>query len=231
MNNDAAGSTELEKSRRTFHWIITAAFFTLFITGLIIYLPSLSGLASGGWTRLIHRVAAVILIGTPVVYAFTRPYSAKLWIREAGFHDKRPGLVTNTFKQTHKTLVIIGFIAFTVTGTIQWFLKGLVPNQVFQWSLSIHAIIFLSAIIVLVAHIYFETNWWIWKRRYCRNCVTLKCVDVCPSSALIRTSDGTIKYYSRNCNSCRLCTDYCRANSYFRKLPDKGRGNYVDSHT
>jgi ferredoxin len=209
-----------EKNRRIFHWVIAAAFIALFITGLIVFVPALSGLAAGGWTRLVHRIAAVILVGAPVIYAFTHTADARLWLKDIKVWKRSPAKAANSssnWKRIHKLLITIGFILFIGTGIIQWFLKGIAPTQIFQWSLSLHDIIFFSAGLVLIYHVYFEFNWWLWKRRYCRNCSLIYCVDACPTGALTRSLDGSIEYRPRRCNNCRLCMEYCRRNSYHTK--------------
>ena len=210
-------------NRRILHWVVAAAFFVLFITGLIVFVPALSGLAAGGWTRMVHRVAAVILIGAPAVYALTNTRAARLWLKEALFWDRKT-LVTasnrNTWKKTHKLLIAIGFVLFAATGMIQWLLKGILPSQAFQWSLSVHDIIFFGAALVLAYHFYYELDWWLWKRRYCRHCSLVYCVDACPTRALTRGPDGSIEYYPQRCNNCRLCMEYCRRNLYHKKVAE-----------
>jgi cytochrome b subunit of formate dehydrogenase len=218
-----------EENRRIFHWVIAIAFIALFITGLIVFVPALSGIAAGGWTRLVHRVAAVILVGAPVIYAFTHTADARQWLKDIKVWERSPATAVNrssNWKRVHKLLITTGFVLFIATGIIQWFLKGIAPTQVFQWSLSLHDIIFFSAGMVLIYHVYFEFNWWLWKRRYCRNCSLAYCVDVCPTRALTRARDGTIEYRPRRCNNCRLCMEYCRRNSYHRKEPKPGTAEY-----
>ena len=204
-----------KNNRRIFHWTVAVAFFTLFITGLIVFVPAFSGLAAGGWTRLVHRAAAVILVGAPLIYALVNTRSSRQWLKEAIPWNKGVSNDPSRWKRTHKTLVTIGLALFVLTGMIQWFFKGIVSNQVFQLSLTIHDITFFAAIVILLYHVYSEFDWWLWKRRYCRNCSLAYCVDACPSRALSRNADGTIEYYPARCNNCRQCMSYCRSNSYF----------------
>lgn len=221
-----------EKNRRIFHWVVATAFIALFITGLIVFVPALSGLAAGGWTRLVHRIAAAILVGAPMIYALTHTTDARQWLREIKLWNINPATAANgssTWKRAHKLLITIGVVLFIATGVIQWFLKGIVPAQVFQWSLSLHDIIFFSAGLVLLYHVYFEFNWWLWKRRYCRNCSEVYCVDVCPTGALTRALDGTIEYRPLRCTNCRLCMDYCRRKSYHRKATPPSATDYQGS--
>ena len=95
-------------NKRVFHWIIAAAFIALFATGLIIYTPQFSTLASGGATRIIHKIAAVTLIGGPIVYALFKPDVARQWLREAAIwrklHDESPQFI-NPWRRKHKLLI------------------------------------------------------------------------------------------------------------------------------
>ena len=221
MESMSVRVTDPAKSRRILHWVVAAAFFALFITGLIVFVPALSGLAAGGWTRLVHRIAAVILIGAPAIYALTNTRAARLWLKEALFWNRKTLMATNnpnTWKKTHKLLITIGFALFALTGMTQWLLKGVVSSQVFQWSLSVHDIIFYGAVLVLAYHLYYELDWWLWKRRYCRHCDLVYCVDACPTQALTLRTDGVVEYHPQRCDNCRLCTEYCRRNSYYKEV-------------
>jgi len=174
---------------------------------------------------LVHRAAAVILIGAPVIYSITNTRAARLWLKEALSWNRKTRMTTsnrNTWKKTHKLLIAIGYVLFAVTGMIQWFIKGIVPSQVFQWSLSIHDIILFGAVLVLVYHLYYEFDWWLWKRSYCRHCDSVYCVDVCPTLALTLGTDGIVEYHHQRCDNCRLCMEYCRRNSYHKKSAKPG---------
>jgi cytochrome b subunit of formate dehydrogenase len=220
MDNPNVRVVGPKKAVRIFHWTVATVFFVMVITGLILYVPAFSGLAAGGWTRLIHRIASVLLIGIPVVYAVANPASARRWLAEAILFNRRTtGLpqIHGTWKRMHKSLITIGYVIFGVTGMIQWFLKGTVPSQTFQMSLLIHDIVFFAALLVLLYHIYYELDWWLWRRSYCRNCVLVGCVDACPNGALGYGADGSVEYYPQRCSNCRLCMEYCKSNSCYKK--------------
>ncbi len=55
------------KATRVLHHVHTAAFVVLFLTGLVLFIPQLGFIAQGGWTRLLHRIAAVIFVMAPVL--------------------------------------------------------------------------------------------------------------------------------------------------------------------
>lgn len=204
------------KKRRIFHWMVAAAFFVLVITGLIIFMPAFSSLAEGGWTRIIHRVAAASLAVMIVGYGVTNYRDALAWFKDAALWTAGATNNPDTWKRRHKLLITLGVILFAVTGFIQWFLKGSLPSDGFVISVLIHDIVFFGAIVVLFLHVYHEFDWWLWKKRHCANCPAPACSLVCPSNSMSTGDDGAIR---RNniCNNCRLCMDACRKNFYYLK--------------
>lgn len=219
MTDENTGASAAGLKWRGLHWIVAAAFFASLITGLIIYTPALSGLASGGWTRLVHRIAAVLLVGAPVAYGVLRPQAARQWLADLGLWRRKPpadGHVLNRWKRRHKLLISLGLALFVLTGALQWFLKGTVSPGAFHVSLFIHDILFFSAIIVVLYHGYFEVYWWLWRRQYCRRCEAAYCAGACPVGA-IADDGGVIVRDPVRCNNCRLCMERCRREGLYRK--------------
>lgn len=205
--------------KRIFHWIIATAFVALFATGLIIYTPQFSSLAAGGATRIIHKIAAAALIGGPILYALFRPDTARQWLREAAIWRKLPADTPHfitPWRRKHKLLISIGIALFALTGAIQWFFKDMLPDGVFDVSLFLHSILFFSAIVVLLYHVYFEFNWWLWRRRYCRRCTLAYCADVCPVGA-VAVDGSTIARDLTKCNNCRLCMQDCQRKGHYQQ--------------
>lgn len=219
MSSDNSGARMVKSKRRVLHWAIAIAFFALLATGLIIYTPAFSALASGSWTRLIHRIGAVILVGTPLLYILINRDAARQWLKQIAVWRGKASSSANLhgWKRNHKLLLSIGFIIIVLTGAIQWFLKDLVPSSVFNVSLFIHDIAFFSSIIVLLYHVYYEFTWWNWKRKYCRRCSFAYCADACPLGAIYSNHDGAIERVLEKCNNCRLCMENCQRNHYYRK--------------
>jgi cytochrome b subunit of formate dehydrogenase len=223
MSDDNVRVKNLRNNRRILHWIVAGAFFALLATGLIIYTPTFSALAAGSWTRLVHRIAAVTIVSAPIIYTLMNRGAALQWIKEAAIWKRKTTatLYVNSWKKKHKLLISLGFIIVVTTGTIQWFLKEIVPSSVFNVSLLIHDIAFFSAIILLLYHIYFEFYWFQWKRKYCSRCSFAYCADACPVGAMISKQDGTIERVQQKCNNCRLCMENCQRNSYYKIQPKK----------
>ena len=75
---------ELEKyklSTRWFHWTHAGLFLVLAITGLFLFLPWLSEAAIGGWSRVTHRVAAMLFMIAPLIYVILN--WRKSWVLDA----------------------------------------------------------------------------------------------------------------------------------------------------
>ncbi len=158
-----------------FHWIHTAAFLALVITGAILFFPGIGGAASGGMTRLIHRIAVVIFVAAPVIYFFTNPRMTLHFIRETltwskddldwaraapfyyfgGSEDRMPpqGHV-NTGQKMWQFIILGTGVLFFATGLIMWFFKDAVSTYVFQGCVIIHDIAFLLVFLMLLVHVY-----------------------------------------------------------------------------
>jgi len=158
-----------------FHWVHTIAFLVLIVTGAILFFPGIGGVASGGMTRFIHRIAVVFFVGAPVLYFIFNPKVSLHFIKETltwgkddfgwlqaaplyyfgGDEEKMPpqGHV-NTGQKMWQFVVLTTGILFLVSGFFMWFLKGIVSTSFFQWCVVTHDIAFLLAFLMLLVHIY-----------------------------------------------------------------------------
>ena len=158
-----------------FHWIHTAAFLALLVTGAILFFPGLGAPAAGGLTRLIHRIAAVIFVGTPVLYFVFNPRMSLHFIKETltwgmsditwvskapdyyfgGAEEKMPpqGHV-NTGQKMWQFIVLITGILFLISGCLMWFFKDILAPGFFQWCVIIHDIAFVLVFLMLLVHVY-----------------------------------------------------------------------------
>ena len=158
-----------------FHWIHTAAFLVLLITGAMLFLPGLGAPAAGGITRSIHRIAVVVFIGAPIVYFFLNPKMTLHFIKETftwgkddlqwvcrapdyyfgGVEEKMPpqGHV-NTGQKMWQLIVLITGVLFLISGILMWFFKDSLSPGVFQWSVIVHDVAFIVALLMLLVHVY-----------------------------------------------------------------------------
>jgi formate dehydrogenase subunit gamma len=158
-----------------FHWIHTAAFLVLLITGAILFFPGIGAPAAGGLTRFIHRIAVVFFVGAPIVYFFLNPRMSLHFIRETltwgkedlqwfskapdyyfgGAEEKMPPQGHVNTGQKMWQLVVLGTgILFLISGCLMWFFKDVLAPSVFGWSVVIHDIAFILAFLMLLVHIY-----------------------------------------------------------------------------
>jgi len=157
------------------HWIHTAAFLILLVTGAILFFPGIGGPAAGGLTRLIHRIAVVFFVAIPVIYSVFNPRTALHFIKETltwgkedigwveaaplyyfGVADEKmpPQEHVNTGQKMWQLIVLGTSVLFFVSGLIMWFFKGTVPAGLFQWCVIAHDVAFLLAFLMLLVHIY-----------------------------------------------------------------------------
>ena len=169
---------EIERYRkptRILHWIHAGAFVILFLTGLVLFIPQLGFLAEDSWTRVIHRVAAVIFIVAPLIYiplnlkstlrgvkdAFTWSKEDIGWLKAAPRYyflcDEEvmpPQEHMNTGQKMWWFMVIVFGLLFVITGLIMWFAKATASAALLQWMVFIHDIAFIATGVMLFVHIY-----------------------------------------------------------------------------
>ena len=163
------------KPTRILHWVHSGAFVLLFLTGLILFIPQLSILAQDSWTRVIHRIAAVVFVIIPLWYLFTNWKASWKSIKEAftwgaddiGWLKAAPSYYflgneksmppqghMNTGQKMWWFLVIVFGVIFVLTGLIMWFLKTTAPAALLQWTVFVHDVAFIVTGAMLFVHIY-----------------------------------------------------------------------------
>jgi len=158
-----------------FHWVHTAAFLVLLVTGAIMFLPGLGGPAAGGLTRSIHRIAVIFFVGAPIVYFIINPKMSLHFIKETltwgkddikwlmlapdyyfgGDESKMiPQGHVNSGQKMWEFIVLATGILFVLSGFFMWFLKDILSPGVFQWFIIVHDVAFILAFLMLLVHIY-----------------------------------------------------------------------------
>jgi len=169
---------EVEKYRkptRILHWVHAGAFVVLFLTGLILFIPPLGTLAQDSWTRLLHRVAAVVFVVAPLIYipmnwkttlkgikeAFTWGLEDLGWLKAAPRYyfvcdegAMPPQGHMNTGQKMWWFLVIVFGLLFVITGAIMWFVKTTAPSMLLQWVVFVHDVAFIVVGVMFFVHIY-----------------------------------------------------------------------------
>jgi len=161
--------------QRVVHWLHAGAFFVLLITGLALIWPPLSFLAAGGLSRLLHRVAAVIFLLTPVLYAlldfrglrdlvrdsFTYTREDLEWLK--GFPSYFLGRTShlppqgriNAGQKIHHALTIISYFTISGSGLVLWLGKGSLGPIGLLAATLVHDVSMAVMAILTVGHIYF----------------------------------------------------------------------------
>jgi len=169
---------EVEKYRkptRILHWIHAGAFVLLFLTGLVLFIPQLGIIAQDSWTRVIHRIAAVIFVIAPLIYIPMNWKATKRGIKDAfswgaddiGWLQAAPRYYflgdeqgmppqghMNTGQKMWWFIVIVFGVIFVITGAVMWFAKTTAPAAVLQWMVFVHDIAFIVTGAMLLLHIY-----------------------------------------------------------------------------
>jgi formate dehydrogenase subunit gamma len=158
-----------------FHWVHTAAFLVLLVTGAILFLPGLGDAAAGGLTRSIHRIAVIFFVGAPVVYFIISPRMSLRFIKDTftwnkddyqwvchapdyyfGGDESRmpPQGHINTGQKLWQLIVVGTGILFIISGIFIWFLKDVLSPGFFQSFILVHDVAFILALLMLLVHIY-----------------------------------------------------------------------------
>jgi formate dehydrogenase subunit gamma len=163
---------------RLLHWVHTASFIPLALTGFVIFAPWLQPVAqseSGIHLRMIHRIAAVFFGGVPIVYAILQPRRMLmnlreflsfskydlLWIKGAipyyvlGRHEDMPPQPRfNTGERLTAVVMVVGTLTFGITGLSMWFLKGIMPTFLYQLLVFFHDLMFIITFAMFMVHFY-----------------------------------------------------------------------------
>lgn len=162
---------------RIVHWVHTATFIPLLLTGMVLYFPFLQPLAQGEagiFLRLIHRIAAVFFGLVPILYAIIQPRRFIMNIREFlpekedigwlkgaipyylfGRHEAMPPQGRfNAGEKLNGLVMIIAWVVFGITGLIMWFGKGVVSPIIFRWAVLFHDLAMIASACMFLIHLY-----------------------------------------------------------------------------
>jgi formate dehydrogenase subunit gamma len=163
------------KVARIFHWVHTAAFILLVLTGIFLFVKPAAFLAQDSWSRLVHRIAAVIFVLAPLMQLIANRKTAMASLKNAfswSIDDFKwamampqyyflsdeeampPQDEMNTGQKLWFTLLLIFSPIFVVTGILMWFFKDILSSGVFQWSLFVHDVAFIVIFLMFLVHVY-----------------------------------------------------------------------------
>jgi formate dehydrogenase subunit gamma len=163
---------------RFLHWVHTASFIPLALTGFVLFAPFMQPIAqseAGIHLRLFHRIAAIFFGGVPIVYTLVQPRRMLmnlrefltfskydlLWLKGAlpyyvfGRHAEMPPQPRfNTGERLTAMVMVVGTLTFGVTGLSMWFLKGIMPTFLFQLAVFMHDLMFIVTFAMFMVHFY-----------------------------------------------------------------------------
>lgn len=163
------------KVARIFHWVHAGAFLLLVLTGIFLFVPPAAFLAQDSWSRLVHRIAAVVFVLAPIMQLIANKKTAVASLKTAltwGADDFKwamampryyflsdeaampPQDEMNTGQKLWYTLLIVFSPIFVITGILMWFFKDILPSAVFQWSVFAHDVAFIVIFMMFLVHIY-----------------------------------------------------------------------------
>lgn len=160
--------------QRLGHGINALAFLILFLTGAFLFFPTF-GIFAGQFSRVLHRISAVILILGPIFYfvagrdrflhllkaSFTYNKDDLIWLLKMPlyFIGKVDGLPPqgeiNAGQRIHHATTIIFYNLVAWSGVLLWIGKNNLPNEIFVGSLIMHDISMAILTVLLVGHVYF----------------------------------------------------------------------------
>ena len=168
--------------QRIVHAVMASSFLVLLVTGLALVWSPLAFLAAGGWSRYLHRIAAVAFMAVPFLYLVLDRAGAKEVMVESFMYDRDdvswfrymyryalgrtaempPQGRLNAGQKLHHSAVIVFSAVIVITGLILWWLKaGLTPTQL-AWTAIIHDLSMLVLTLLLVGHIFFSYVYTAW---------------------------------------------------------------------
>ena len=147
--------------QRYVHLLVATSFVALFLSGLPLIFSPLHFLAAGGWSRILHRVAAVGFMAVPVLYVIVDGRGAKELITDS-FHfdrDDRAWLAhmgryvlgnatgmppqgrLNAGQKLHHAAVMVLGVGIVGSGLLLWFAKSSLSASMLAWTLVIHDVL------------------------------------------------------------------------------------------
>ncbi|MCL4394529.1 MAG: cytochrome b/b6 domain-containing protein [Chloroflexi bacterium] len=160
--------------QRISHWTFTIAFLVLLLSGLGLFVPVVNVWTANTTGRLAHRVAAVVLIATPLFYLLTDRRGLMQLLKDSVTYDQDdrewfkhfvpyvfgnakglpPQGRINAGEKLHHVAIILGFIVISITGLLLWFWQD-IPANVRLVTLMIHDAAMLELTVLTLGHVFF----------------------------------------------------------------------------
>ncbi|MBA2348656.1 MAG: cytochrome b/b6 domain-containing protein, partial [Solirubrobacterales bacterium] len=157
-------------TERTLHWVHTAGFVAMLATGLVLYLPPLSGLASRETVKAAHLAVAIAWL-TAVVLVAVSGDRAQLrrtrreietftaddvrWLKR---EDPAPQGRFNAGQKVHTVIQAALAVLFIVSGALLWLGERMNAFR-FPGSVALHDGAMYVATFLLLGHLFLALVW------------------------------------------------------------------------
>jgi formate dehydrogenase subunit gamma len=169
-------------AQRVVHAVMASSFLILLITGLALVWSPLAFIAAGGWSRYLHRIAAVGFMSVPFLYIILDREGAKGVMFESFKYDRDdvawfrymyryalgrtaempPQGRLNAGQKLHHSAVIVFSAVIVVSGLILWWFKAGMGPTVLSWTAIVHDLSMLALTLLLVGHVFFTYVYTAW---------------------------------------------------------------------
>jgi formate dehydrogenase subunit gamma len=158
--------------QRVLHWFVTVSFFTLVLSGLGLYARLFHGyfnLFGGGRNAIfVHKIAGVLFFASSLfLFLVMRRDTTSFdsgdlaWFKSAGGYLTRKEMTfeVGKFNPGQKIFAIFtgaATVVLGITGVIIW-MPLVFPRFLVQFSLMLHGLMFVCAIMFVLVHVYLGT--------------------------------------------------------------------------
>jgi len=168
--------------QRIVHAVMASSFLILLITGLALVWSPLAWIAAGGWSRYLHRIAAIGFMSVPFLYIVLDRRGAKEVLLESFKYDKDdvawfrymyryaigrtaempPQGRLNAGQKLHHSAVIVFSAVIVLSGLILWWFKSSLSVSMLSWTAIVHDLSMLALTLLLVGHVFFTYVYTAW---------------------------------------------------------------------
>jgi formate dehydrogenase subunit gamma len=162
-------------AQRLIHWVGVSSFLLLLLSGIALLFSPLASLAAGGFSRLLHRIAAIPFVALPIAYTLLLPRQAKellaeslaysradrAWLKHMPAYllgrtrDLPPQGRLNAGQKLHHAATFLMFVTVSASGFVLWFGKGQLGPGGLAIAAMVHDLSMLGLSIMMIGHVYF----------------------------------------------------------------------------
>ncbi|MEN8238508.1 MAG: cytochrome b/b6 domain-containing protein [Actinomycetota bacterium] len=170
------------RAQRIVHAVMASSFLMLLITGLALVWSPLAFIAAGGWSRYLHRIAAIGFMSVPFLYIVVDRAGAREVLVDSFKYDRDdvawfrhmyryvlgrtaempPQGRLNAGQKLHHSAVIVFSAVIVMSGLVLWLAKSSLDPNMLSWTAIIHDLSMLALTLLLVGHVFFTYVYTAW---------------------------------------------------------------------